>query len=192
MERRRLKTALLLTLSLLITLSSTRSLRAAGLGVTPAEQFSVPEGFAVELLYDVPGDREGSWVSLTVDPQGRLIACDQYGGLYRIDVSGKQAKVEKLTIDFTGAQGLLCAFGSLVRQRQLSRQRPGTVSGVWRLTDTDGDDQYDKKEHSSATQRRQRAWTARHDSDTRWQADHPLCRQQYESCPKTSPAVVCP
>ena len=48
-----------------------------------------------------------AWVSLTVDPQGRLIACDQHGGLFRIDVSGDQPKVEKLSIEFVGAQGLL-------------------------------------------------------------------------------------
>ena len=76
-------------------------------------------------------------------PQGRLIACDQYGGLYRIDVSGEAAKVEKLAIDFEGAQGLLCAFGSLYANVN-SREN---ASGVWKLTDTDGDDQYDKKEH---------------------------------------------
>ncbi|TWT72152.1 c-type cytochrome [Crateriforma conspicua] len=122
---------------------------AGGLGVTPPDQIRVTDGFAVELVYEVPGkggsdaDGQGSWVSLTVDPQGRLIACDQYGALYRIDVSGDAADVEKLDIEFAGAQGLLCAFGSLYANVN-SRDFP---SGVWRLTDTDGDDQYDKKEH---------------------------------------------
>ena len=93
----------------------------AGLGVTPPEQFSTLEGFEVELIYEVPGETQGSWVSLTVDPKGRLIACDQYGGLYRIDVSGDKAKVEKLTIDFEGAQGLLVCFWIVVRECQLPR-----------------------------------------------------------------------
>jgi hypothetical protein len=115
----------------------------AGLGITPADQFRTMKGFEVDLVYEVPGETQGSWVSLTVDPKGRLIACDQYGGLYRIDVSGEQAKVEKLAIDFEGAQGLLCAQGSLYANVN-SR---ANASGVWRLTDTDGDDQYDKKEH---------------------------------------------
>ncbi len=133
----------LLGLCLAVVSPSAHPLVAAGLGVTAADQFSTLEGFEVELLYDVPSDQQGSWVSLTVDPQGRLITCDQDGGLYRIDVSGDQAKVEKLTIDLVGAQGLLCAFGSLyanVNSRQYG-------CGIWRLTDTDGDDQYDKKEH---------------------------------------------
>lgn len=121
---------------------------AAGLGVTPPEQFSTLEGFKVELVYEVPSETQGSWVSLTVDPKGRLIACDQYGGLYRIDVSSDQAEVEKLTIDFEGAQGLLCAFGSLYANvNSRSERGEAEISGVWRLTDTDGDDQYDKKEH---------------------------------------------
>jgi hypothetical protein len=81
--------------------------QAAGFGATPVDQFNLLDGFEVELIYEVPGDTQGSWVSLTVDPKGRLIACDQYGGLYRIDVSTTPAKVEKLEIEFAGAQGLL-------------------------------------------------------------------------------------
>ena len=83
-----------------------------------------------------------------MDPQGRLIACDQNGGLYRIDVSGEQAQVEKLEIDFIGAQGSSCAFGSLYANVNYRDKEHGdSLSGVWRLTDTNGDDQYDKKEH---------------------------------------------
>ena len=122
---------------------SIASATAAGLGVTPADQFSTLDGFKVELLYEVPAKSQGSWVSLTVDPKGRLIACDQYGGLYRIDVSGEKAQVEKLNIDFEGAQGLLCAFGSLYANVNSKNK----IAGVWKLTDTNGDDQYDKKEH---------------------------------------------
>src|SRR5688572_1941742 len=44
----------------------------------------VAPGFKVELLYSVPRTDQGSWVCLTLDPKGRLIAGDQYGGLYRI------------------------------------------------------------------------------------------------------------
>ncbi len=114
-----------------------------GLGVTPADRFSVLPGFKVELVHEVPAPTEGSWVSLTIDPQGRLIACDQDGGLFRVDVSGEQAKVEKLSIDIIGAQGLLYAFDSLYA----NLNTPKHPSGIWRLTDTDGDDQFDKKEH---------------------------------------------
>lgn len=116
---------------------------AAGLGVTAADQISLPDGFEIELVYEVPSESQGSWVSLTVDPKGRLIACDQYGSLYRIDVSGDQPKVEKLAIDFAGAQGLLCAFDALYANVNAG----GGTAGVWKLTDTNDDDQYDTKEH---------------------------------------------
>ncbi len=46
--------------------------------------FTLPEGFQAELLYSVPSHEEGSWVSLCFDDQGRLIASDQYGALYRM------------------------------------------------------------------------------------------------------------
>src|SRR5688572_15698949 len=52
---------------------------------TPVELIKVKKDFKVELLYSVPRDTQGSWVSMTVDDQGRLIASDQGGrGIYRI------------------------------------------------------------------------------------------------------------
>ncbi|HBJ38819.1 MAG TPA: L-sorbosone dehydrogenase [Planctomycetaceae bacterium] len=117
--------------------------KGSGLGVTSPEGFSLANGFAIDLLHEVASETEGSWVSLTVDPKGRLIACDQYGGLFRIDVANEPVKVEKLQIDFVGAQGLLCAFDALYANVNAG----GPTGGLWRLTDTDGDDQYDKKEH---------------------------------------------
>ena len=50
---------------------------------TPVDQLNVKEGFHVELLYSVPKEEQGSWVSLCTDPKGRLIVSDQYGSLYR-------------------------------------------------------------------------------------------------------------
>ena len=116
---------------------------AEGLGITPPDQISTLAGFQAELVYEVPQEQQGSWVNLTVDPQGRLIASDQHGGLYRIDLRGGATKVEKLSIEIVGAQGLLCAFGSLYANVNHNE----FPAGIWRLTDTDGDDQYDKKEH---------------------------------------------
>jgi hypothetical protein len=49
-----------------------------------AADITVPAGFKVEQLYTVPKETQGSWVALTSDPKGRLIACDQYGHLYRM------------------------------------------------------------------------------------------------------------
>jgi len=64
---------------------------------------NVPPGFKVEMLYSVPRADQGSWVSLTPDPKGRLLASDQYGGIYRITLPplGTSAglRVEKLDLD---------------------------------------------------------------------------------------------
>lgn len=138
--------------------------------IDPAEMQVAP-GFKVELLYTVPKAERGSWVSLAVDPQGRLIAGDQYGALYRITpspVAGSgETQIERLAIDFStvsvperpnperrqtqeapkerpkievGAHGLLYAFDSLYVMVNEDRGR----SGLWRVRDTNGDDQYDE------------------------------------------------
>jgi putative heme-binding domain-containing protein len=92
--------------------------KGAGATATPPERFKIAKGFKVELLYSVPRDKEGSWVSMCVDPQGRLIVSDQDGGLYRVTppaIGGKSSdtKVEALAVDIGQAQGLLWAFDSL-------------------------------------------------------------------------------
>ncbi len=138
---------------------------------------NVPPGFKVEMLYSVPRTDQGSWVSLTPDPKGRLLASDQYGGIYRITLpplgTSTGLQVEKLDIDLNrvavaappteeprkgknekaktekagpverlevGAHGLLHAFGSLYVMVNENRAR----AGLWRLRDTNGDDQYDE------------------------------------------------
>ena len=63
--------------------------------VATADKFTTPEGFEASLVYKVPKG-QGSWVSLTNDPQGRLIACDQYGALYRIKLTDGKADVLSL------------------------------------------------------------------------------------------------
>ena len=79
---------------------------------TPGDKLSLPAGFKAELLYTVP-NKQGSWVSITHDPKGRLIASDQYGGLYRITPTENGAEIEEIELRMGFAQGLLCAFDSL-------------------------------------------------------------------------------
>ena len=104
---------------------------------TPAEKINVAEGFQVELVYSVP-EQQGSWVSLTDDPQGRLIASDQYGRLYRIDPDNNQ--VEPIEVKLGRAQGLLCAFDSLY---VVAHAGDGQPAGLYRVRDTNDDDKYD-------------------------------------------------
>jgi len=129
----------------------------------PAEQLKLLEGFQAELVYSVPKEEQGSWVCLTDDPKGRLIASDQYGGLYRIDPGrgGSKTRVERLDVDLGHAQGLLYVYESLyvtvnrdVKKnnrfnRDVGKNRTvngyvGEGSGFYRLRDTNGDDRFDE------------------------------------------------
>ena len=115
---------------------------------TPAEKLKTLKGFKTELIYAVPRESEGSWVSLTSDPKGRLIASDQYGKLFRITPppvgESGEAKVEPLAVEIGEAQGLCWAFDSLyVVVNAGTGKYP---SGLYRVRDTDGDDNLDKVE----------------------------------------------
>jgi len=115
--------------------------------VATVDDFTLAEGFEAELVYKVP-DGQGSWVSLTTDPKGRLIACDQYGAIYRITMADGKADVAPLDLNLGAAQGLLCAFDSLyVMTYGIRKGKYQCEPGLYRVQDTDGDDQYDKVEH---------------------------------------------
>lgn len=109
-----------------------------------AANAKVPEGFKIEKIFHVPRPM-GSWVSLTTDPKGRLIASDQGGaGLFLITpgTGDKPTQVEKLPVKLSGAQGLLWAFDSLY-----AVVNGGNQSGLHRLRDTDGDGLVDQDEY---------------------------------------------
>lgn len=121
------------------------------------DKLKVPDGFRVEHLYSPSEKLNGSWVSMAFDNKGRLIASDQWGAMYRLDLAPigtdsvlkiEPIKIEndsskKLQIGF--AQGLLYAFNSLyVMVNNFSGDHFEKQSGLYRLQDTDGNDQYDK------------------------------------------------
>jgi len=110
---------------------------------TPEKDITVPADFRVELLYSVPKSDQGSWVSMTTDPKGRLIVSDQYGSLYRVTPGAdrESTQVEKLDAPIGDAQGLLYAFDSLY---VTVNGQAAQGSGFYRLRDTDGDDQFDE------------------------------------------------
>src|SRR6476661_2295248 len=49
-------------------------------------KLKMPKGFKAERIYSPGENDQGSWVSMTFDNKGRMIACDQYGGLYRLQI----------------------------------------------------------------------------------------------------------
>lgn len=123
------------------------------------EKLKLPAGFVAEHLYSPSENKIGSWVAMTFDDKGRMITSDQYGSLYRLTIpaigTGTTPTIEKLkigigaNIDTVGmgyAHGLLYAFNSLYvminngkRNKAFPRQ-----SGLYRLQDTNNDDQFDK------------------------------------------------
>ncbi|MFT4690046.1 MAG: putative heme-binding domain-containing protein [Limisphaerales bacterium] len=111
------------------------------------KNISTAPGFVVEHVHTNDKNTEGSWVSLTADPQGRFYASDQGGkGLFRITVGADgKASVANVRVkdpegrsELSGAQGLLWAFDSLWFHK--------SGSHLYRLTDSDGDDKLDKSE----------------------------------------------
>jgi putative heme-binding domain-containing protein len=114
-----------------------------------AGKITLPPGFKAELVHEVPAEMEGSWVALTPDDKGRLIASDQHGALFRITPSPigadpSKTKVEKLTIPLGMAQGLLFHKGQLYVV--VNGQMGSFTSGLYRLSDMNKDDQFDRIE----------------------------------------------
>jgi putative heme-binding domain-containing protein len=132
---------------------------------TSPARINIADGFKIDLLYSVPMEKQGSWVAMCMDNKQRLIVSDQYGGIYRfpIPAAGKNvdpASIEQITYTTerpgTGnpteaqkklpqighAQGLCYAFDSLYVV--VNSRSSVTGAGVFRLLDTDGDDQFDE------------------------------------------------
>jgi putative heme-binding domain-containing protein len=112
----------------------------------PTNTFVVLPGFKVEKLFAVPKTELGSWVSLTADDKGRLIASDQDGkGLVRITPgrvgTDEETKVERIPAKVTAAQGLLWHKDALY---VVCNGGPG--SGLYRVTSSKHDDSLDTVE----------------------------------------------
>ncbi|MCY3008882.1 MAG: c-type cytochrome [Planctomycetota bacterium] len=119
----------------------------ADIGATPPSAFRVPAGFQVELVYEVPLQEQGSWVCLTIDPKGRILASDQYGKIYRVQpapvgADPKETKVEAIDISVGMAQGLLHTKDGLYVD--VNAKEGG---GLYRFQDLDGDDKFEMSEH---------------------------------------------
>ena len=121
------------------------------------DALKLPDNFKAERLYSPGDNNQGSWVAMTFDDKDRMIVSDQYGFLYRLHLpavgeDSSKLKIEKLNISgdtsrvaMGYAQGLLYAFNSLyVMVNHNSDDKFTKGSGLYRLQDTDGDDQFDK------------------------------------------------
>ena len=104
----------------------------------------------------MPKEKLGSWVNLCVDNKNRIIASDQFGGLYRFKAPEKGKALKASDIEknpkIRAANGLLWAFDSLyVAVNDYEKKMD---SGIYRLTDSNGDDQLDKVEKLRTMQTR--------------------------------------
>ncbi len=109
--------------------------------------FALAKGFRAELLYEVPRDSEGSWVSLCVDPKGRLMASDQYGKLYRIQppavgAPASETRVTEVPNEIGMLQGM-CWVGDRFYAVVNGDGIGGHGSGLYVLQDNDGDEIFD-------------------------------------------------
>ena len=132
---------------------------------TSPARINIADGFKIDLLYSVPMEKQGSWVAMCMDDKQRLIVSDQYGGIYRFPIPatgknvdpasieqisyaterpgmGKPTEAQKKLPQIGHAQGLCYAFDSLYVV--VNSRSSVTGAGVFRLLDTDKDDQFDK------------------------------------------------
>ena len=112
--------------------------RGTSATVAAADSLILQPGFKAELLYTVPRDLQGSWVSLAVAPNGDLVAGDQGGVLWHVSLKDPaKPVVTKIDTKAIGCHGLLFAHGALYACT--SEKGKGDI---WRLRDTKGDGSY--------------------------------------------------
>ena len=114
-------------------------------GTFSGRDFTILKDFKLELLYTVPAS-QGQWVPMTWDDKHRLIVgshnTDQ---IFRLTIpsvgNNEPVKVESIGVTVGANEGLIYAFKSLY----MDVNRSTTMrAGIYRITDTNGDDKYDK------------------------------------------------
>jgi len=115
-------------------------------GLYNARDMTLAEDFKMELMYVVPRDAEGSWVPMAWDNQGRLIvASHNTEQMFRLTIptlgSPGEVQVETLDLRLGAAHGLLTFGDSLYVMVDEGNTRQ---NGLYRVRDTNGDDQYDQ------------------------------------------------
>ncbi|NBV46693.1 MAG: hypothetical protein EBR86_13920 [Planctomycetia bacterium] len=125
-------------LAFLMHLAASPLLPAAEPVATPAASVRVPPGFRAELVRSAaPG--EDSWISMTFDPQGRVIVGLDERGVGRLAPGADGTwSFERLDDSLRHCRGVLHAHGALYVSATDSRE-------LWRLVDGDGDGRYEER-----------------------------------------------
>lgn len=113
-------------------------------GAAEAAKIAVLPGYEVELVKSAKKE-EGSWVSLTFDPKGRILIARENKGLLRLTLPTKsgdatatpiEMKIETVNDTLHECRGLLWAYDSLYANANNDK-------GLYRLRDLDGDEQFE-------------------------------------------------
>jgi len=113
----------------------------AGAAATDPHTFQVVPGFTVDLVYSA-AKGDDSWISLARDPRGRWIVGQEKQGLLRLTLpeEGQTAvKVERINDKLRECRGIVFAKGDLYAMSNVD-------NSLFRLRDTDGDDQFETVE----------------------------------------------
>jgi putative heme-binding domain-containing protein len=110
---------------------------------TEASKFTLLPGYEIQLVRSAQKD-EDSWVGCAFDPKGRIVIAKEKQGLLRLTLDKDSTtgqitvtKVEPMQDKLRECRGLLFAHGHLFANANNSK-------GLYRLTDTTGDNQFDQ------------------------------------------------
>lgn len=118
-------------------------------------EFNLPDGFELEELYHPSSNGQGSWVALAQGAD-KMYACDQRGKIYTFKAPSEgetinASEVDSLNLNIGEAHGLFWSHNALYvavnkRWDDDVPDEEESGSGVYRITDTDGDSKLDKVE----------------------------------------------
>jgi putative heme-binding domain-containing protein len=113
-----------------------------------AENLQTLPGFNIEVLLKADKNKNGSWISLTKDPKGRLLIGGQRGqAVTRITLDdGKVVKEEALKLPVSEVMGMRFV-GDVLYANGAGKDPAGkVVFGLWRLRDPNGDGSFNSAE----------------------------------------------
>lgn len=115
----------------------------------PADKLQALPDFKIELVAHADPKINGSWISMTRDPKGRLLIAGQRNQpVTRLTIKdGKVEKEEVLKLPVSEIMGMLFAFDSLyVNGSGKDSSGKGANFGLFRLKDTQGKEEFDSVE----------------------------------------------
>jgi putative heme-binding domain-containing protein len=101
---------------------------------TPPASITVPPGFRVELLRSAQ-DGEDSWISMSFDPQGRIVVGLDQRGVARLSPRGDAWDFERLDDTLRHCRGVLCAHDAIYVNATDTME-------FWRFRDPAGDGRF--------------------------------------------------